>query len=285
MPPRTRTALAVLTVAALAHALPEGLVTFNDGTEGWSGPQGIGGVGTFIDENEGDPAPGLHTIFNDFGITFRNSTNPAFVRDLSQVAGFSFAIDTKVNDIAFFGTPAPRPWLLELRDFDAGPGNNQFASVWFKFADISAATHTDWTRFFVQVAESDYAGMPAGWRGAGAEDPVTFEPMLPEGISFADVIAGYDEIVITTLEPGFFFGFTDFDVVVDDINLATNTDIVSCNPADLAEPFGVTDLADLQCFVFSFVNGQELADFAAPFGVLDLADVQAFIQAFLNGCP
>ena len=58
-----------------------------------------------------------------------------------------------------------------------------------------------------------------------------------------------------------------------------------CNDADLAEPFGVTDLADIQCFIFSFTNGLELADFAAPFGVLDLADIQAFVQAFVNGCP
>jgi len=282
---RTPIVLTVLSLASASFALPDGLVTFNDGTGGWEGSQGIGGVGTFVDENEGNPAPGLHTVFNDFGITFRNSTNPEFVQDLSQVFGFAFGIDTKVNDIAFFGTPVPRPWLLELRDFDAGPNSDQFASVWYKFADISAATHGEWTRFFVQVSESDYGSMPAGWRGAGAEDPVTFEPMLPDGITFADVIAGYDQIVVTTLEPGFFFGFTDFDVVVDDIALTVNTDIVSCNPADLAEPFGVTDLADIQCFIFSFTNGLELADFAAPFGVLDLADIQAFVQAFVNGCP
>ena len=163
---RTPIVLTVLSLASASFALPDGLVTFNDGTGGWEGSQGIGGVGTFVDENEGNPAPGLHTVFNDFGITFRNSTNPEFVQDLSQVFGFAFGIDTKVNDIAFFGTPVPRPWLLELRDFDAGPNSDQFASVWYKFADISAATHGEWTRFFVQVSESDYGSMPAGWRGA-----------------------------------------------------------------------------------------------------------------------
>jgi hypothetical protein len=277
--------IAIASSVSVAAALPDGLVTFNDGSAGWSGPQGVGGIGTFIDPDDGNPAPGFHTVFNDFGITFRNTTNPDFVRDLSQVAGFSFALDTKVEDIRFFGSPVPRPWLLELRDFDAGPNADQFASVWYKFADISAATHGDWTRFFAQVSESEYGALPQGWRGAGAEDPVTFEPMLPDGITFSDVIAGYDEIAVTTLEPGFFFGFTDFDVVIDDISLAVNSDIASCNPADLAPPFGVTDLADIQCFIFSFTNGLELADFAAPFGVLDLADIQAFIQAFLNGCP
>ncbi|MBZ0172178.1 MAG: hypothetical protein K8E66_07350, partial [Phycisphaerales bacterium] len=58
-----------------------------------------------------------------------------------------------------------------------------------------------------------------------------------------------------------------------------------CNPADLAEPFDVLDLADVQAFVSAFVAGDPVADIAAPFGVLDLADVQAFVGAFVSGCP
>jgi cytochrome c peroxidase len=55
--------------------------------------------------------------------------------------------------------------------------------------------------------------------------------------------------------------------------------------ADIAEPTGVLDLADLQAFVGAFMAGDETADLAAPFGVLDLGDVQAFVTAFLAGCP
>ncbi|MBZ0171403.1 MAG: hypothetical protein K8E66_03395 [Phycisphaerales bacterium] len=58
-----------------------------------------------------------------------------------------------------------------------------------------------------------------------------------------------------------------------------------CNEADVAEPFDVLDLADVQAFVAAFVGGDPLADVAPPFGVLDLADVQAFISAFIAGCP
>jgi hypothetical protein len=47
---------------------------------------------------------------------------------------------------------------------------------------------------------------------------------------------------------------------------------------------GVLDLADLQRFVASFVNGNALADRNAD-GLLDLADVQAFIDGFVAGCP
>ena len=58
-----------------------------------------------------------------------------------------------------------------------------------------------------------------------------------------------------------------------------------CNAADLVEPFGVLDLADLQGFVAAFVSGDLSADIAEPTGVLDLADVQGFVAAFVAGCP
>ncbi|HHN78484.1 MAG TPA: hypothetical protein ENK11_07420, partial [Phycisphaerales bacterium] len=56
-------------------------------------------------------------------------------------------------------------------------------------------------------------------------------------------------------------------------------------PVDLAEPFGVLDLADIQAFVAAFASGGSAADLAEPFGVLDLNDLSAFVQGFLAGCP
>ena len=58
-----------------------------------------------------------------------------------------------------------------------------------------------------------------------------------------------------------------------------------CNAADIAEPLGVLDLADISAFVGAFVSGGADADIAEPFGVLDLADISAFIGAFTGGCP
>jgi hypothetical protein len=57
-----------------------------------------------------------------------------------------------------------------------------------------------------------------------------------------------------------------------------------CNPADLAEPFGVLDLGDVQAFVGAFVAGDPLADLTGE-GVLDLADIGVFLSAFTAGCP
>ena len=58
-----------------------------------------------------------------------------------------------------------------------------------------------------------------------------------------------------------------------------------CVAADVAEPFGVLDLADVQAFIGGFASQDPIADIAEPSGVWDLADVQAFIGSFNAGCP
>jgi len=55
--------------------------------------------------------------------------------------------------------------------------------------------------------------------------------------------------------------------------------------ADLAEPTGVLDLADIDAFITGFASGDPAADIAGPFGVLDLADIDSFITSFQSGCP
>ena len=57
-----------------------------------------------------------------------------------------------------------------------------------------------------------------------------------------------------------------------------------CNEADIAEPFDVLDLNDIQAFVDGFLAQDPIADLNGD-GVLDLNDVNLFITAFANGCP
>lgn len=71
---------------------------------------------------------------------------------------------------------------------------------------------------------------------------------------------------------------------VIDLVLAIEYGRTPC-PADLAPPFGVLDLGDINAFVSAFASGGSQADLAAPFGVLDLADINAFVTAFMAGCP
>ena len=59
---------------------------------------------------------------------------------------------------------------------------------------------------------------------------------------------------------------------------------IDCGIADLAEPFGVLDLQDINLFIFGFSLQHPDVDLAPPFGVFDLADVIAFLDAFNAGC-
>ena len=58
-----------------------------------------------------------------------------------------------------------------------------------------------------------------------------------------------------------------------------------CNPADLAPPFGLNDLTDIDAFIPLFIAADPAVDLAPPLGLIDLADIDTFITAFLAGCP
>lgn len=74
------------------------------------------------------------------------------------------------------------------------------------------------------------------------------------------------------------------EAAIDDVRILG----VSCSGdvcvADLAEPFGVLDLADVQAFIAAFSSNDPIADLNED-GVFDLSDLQAFIGAFNAGCP
>ena len=83
-------------------------------------------------------------------------------------------------------------------------------------------------------------------------------------------------------------GFNNtFEAGVDDVSVSTVVcvDAQGCNDGDIAEPFGVLDLGDINAFILGFTGQDPIADIAAPFGVWDLSDIGAFVAAFTAGCP
>ncbi|MCK4871207.1 MAG: hypothetical protein KAS72_00630 [Phycisphaerales bacterium] len=211
------TALIAGCLGFTALASAETIVTF-DGydAQGWEGPQGYGGY-TVIEETGGNPDFNMHTVFHDFGITYANSTNADFVQDLSGYDAVTFGLDIQVHELGSFGLPTPRPFLVELRDFDSAQGGYPWASVWYEFAWIDADNYADWTTFSVTIDDPTSTDLPAGWGGDGDYDPNTYEPCLPPGVTFADILAGYDEIAFTTFKPGWGFSDSDYDVRLDNI--------------------------------------------------------------------
>lgn len=205
---------ALLAASGIASAA---LVTFDSGQEGWEGPQGIGGS-SFIDTADGNPANSYRTVFTDFGIDFSNSTNPDFVGDFTTSPSLNFSVDVKARLSEFFGIPAPRSFIVEFRSSSLAQGTPYpWVSVYYELGVIQSGL--DWTNWSVNIANTNSTTLPAGWGGYGDEDPNTFEPRLPAGITFRDVLANTDTISLNTLVPGFFFGFTDFDVSLDNIAL------------------------------------------------------------------
>ncbi len=64
----------------------------------------------------------------------------------------------------------------------------------------------------------------------------------------------------------------------------TPMDPSACNPADIAPPFGILDLGDINAFVSGFITSDPIADFDGN-GIFDLTDINTFISSFVAGCP
>lgn len=206
--------IALLAGAAQAQTTT---TTFSNGTEGWEGPSGIGGF-TAIQLFGGNDGQYLQTDFTDFGVTFRNSTNEAFIGDYTTSESITLSVDLLVNDINFASNQTTRPWLVELRDYDSAYNGLPWTSVFFYFDEISQSNNGDWRTYSVTF-DPNSNDLPLGWGGYGDEDPNTYEPILPPGVSFSDVLSGVDEIAFTTFQPGFGFLFADHSIGVDNLSI------------------------------------------------------------------
>jgi hypothetical protein len=96
------------------------------------------------------------------------------------------------------------------------------------------------------------------------------------GATLADVSA----ISLSTVPDSYGSGIMFFDDIT-----ASLAEPSGCNPADLAEPYGILDLTDINAFTAAFVAQDSDADLAAPVGIWDLQDILAFTGAFTAGCP
>jgi hypothetical protein len=220
-----KTALAMITLAAaLGTASPAALaasstvVGFDDGTDG-----GFTG-NAFFEADGGNPGGVAHFFIENFGIELRTggigeTTNPNFLGDYSGFGSITFSVDVKVTSLAFAGDQISREIGIALLDRDI-QGPDGASGVFFLLDYISRAEHGDWTTLSVTIDDPTQAALPDGWIGFGDYDPDTFEPMLPDDATFATVLAGVDEFRLTSYQPGWFYGFTDFNVRVDNLSVA-----------------------------------------------------------------
>lgn len=218
MTARTLIAAAIACTATVAVAGTDGTtVTFDNGTEGWS----ISGR-TTINPFGGNPGANLHGQLDDvFGADIRTSTNQAFLGDLTRYGPqIELSIDIQVNSINMFGTEVSRELIVELRDYN-NTNNLPWTSVYFNLGTLQADSSrgvSGWQTYSVIIEDPFALALPAGWGGYGDETPLG-EPILPADRTFTSVLQSVDELAFTTFVPGWFFGFTNFDIQVDNITI------------------------------------------------------------------
>lgn len=210
--------IAVLAIGLTAAWAAAATTTFSNGIEGWGVFFGNdGGLGDYLEPAGGNPDAHLRwTMVDTFGCNFHNDSNADFIGDYSRFSGGAeLSVDVKVDDISFFGTQVPRNLIVELVDYNDPGDPYPWTSVWYNLGEISAQQTSNWTHLSVTITDPTAAALPAGWGGYGAEDPNTYEPILPPGRTFANVLTNVEEIRFTTFQPGYFYGFTNFQVHFD----------------------------------------------------------------------
>jgi hypothetical protein len=221
---------AVMSAPAIQAQVPT-VVTFDNGTEGWTPG---GDCGTVV------PTGGLpgarwniasvicgepnNYILQGYFI-LSNDTNPAFLGDYSAKGPVRLSVDVDVTDFTyyFFGTEVEefRQVVFELIDHDIQYVDPDTGYSWPWASVIYPAGYlpnrnAGWKHFNVDIPDPSSATLPAGWSGFGGPEDENYFPQLPPGVTFADVLAGVDEIKIHAIEPGFFYDFgfiydLDFD--------------------------------------------------------------------------
>lgn len=226
-------------VSAMASAASGTTTDFSKGDEGWyAGPEYNGNEGNWIDTTLGNGAPALHTRYVEtFGLNWLNSSNAAFVGDYSRFGSVTLGIDVLANSIQYDGREVQRDMILELRDYDNPYGGMPYTSVWYKLGEIGA-DKGGWQHFSVTIGDTASSVLPGGWGGYGGTG---LEPGLPPGRSFADVLSGVDEIAFSTFTPGYVYGWTAYDVAVDNISISPVPE--PANFAMLAGGLGILALA------------------------------------------
>ena len=228
-------AVAFSLASSIASAGPvSSHVDFSNGAQGWQGSQPLNGIGgSEIDTSMGNGAPALHTIIENFGINFTNSSNQNYLGDYSKLGSVTIGLDVIANSIRYVGQEVSRNLVLELRDYGNTPQGMPYTSVWFDLGVINATQ--GWQHLSVTIADTTAAALPTGWGGYGTSDDAD-GPGLPPGRTFADVLAGVDELAFTTYVPGYFYGFADFDVAIDNISVGAAAEVPE--PASYALMFG-----------------------------------------------
>jgi hypothetical protein len=278
-----------LVIGALAAGSAGALgavTTFDNGLEGWS----VSGR-TTISQTGGNPGANLDVELLDvFGAEIRNTTNAAFLGDYTARGPIRLTVDVKTNSIDFFGTPVTRDLVVELRDHNPPGSSYPWVSVWRRIGTLDAGV-PGWVTYSADILDPTAEELPEGWGGTGDEDPVTYEPRLPPGRTFASVLASVDELHFTTFVPGFFYGFTNFDIQVDNVGFEPLPPAYALGDANCddsvdffdIDPFLVA-LFDTPAYQAGYCGGSLASVDTDCSGQMSFFDIDPFLACLFGGC-
>ena len=225
---RAAAAAALLTLAAAASAQPADIVrpqgkllvsnNFSADPGDWiEGSRGF----AELDANSGHPAPSLRIAMPGLGMEGINfiTHDPAWLGALTSRTTVDFGLRAQTNSILFQGRQVPRDLIVEIRDYDNPPVDHPYTSVWARLGTLRQANKS-WKWMHATIPDTRSDALPEGWGGYGAED-ADGNVFLPPDRTFTDVLAHADEILITTMVPGFLFSMdVQWDVAIDNVYIA-----------------------------------------------------------------
>jgi hypothetical protein len=243
--------IAVLAVGLVsaAHAFEGKTVTFDNGQEGWyAGPD----CQTIFPDGGN---PGYYWNFASrecdsswvvrYWFYFWNDSDPAFIGDYTQKGPVRLSIDVDVNRYDYIPWPGADPipveqyrnLVFEFIDYDNPYTDPDTGFTWNWTSVLYVAgpfpdRNEGWKTFEIDIADPSATELPEGWFGyGGPEDPATFASQLPPDRTFADVMAGVDELRIHSVEPGYFYSIAFLhDMNIDNLSITELPQ--SCNGLD-----------------------------------------------------
>ena len=166
------------------------------------------------------------------------------------------------------------PAFGSLRQTVTVPDNGVYALSWWNSTASSIAGTGATALYTVSIVDDNEAVVYRGDFAAAWGSPGF--PWAPGGTEVFLASGTYSIQFLPTNPP-----FT-WDVLIDDVWFSPFAGV--CGSADLAPPFGLLDLTDVNAFAAGFVGMDPVADLNAD-GLFDLGDINLFVTAFNGGCP
>ncbi|MEM1185526.1 MAG: GC-type dockerin domain-anchored protein [Planctomycetota bacterium] len=247
----------------------------NGGNRGFGGTRGVGGDGGFLAGDGNNGTSGGSGQFGSDGVGGANGVADAVFTQGAAPTGFAARLH---NNIFSFAGPGARrvaqsvdTGIIDITTnafsgfstLSIGPVVGALAIVTDAptFVDVASGDFTPASAFLIDAADNSYVP-------AALTTDLLGNPRFADELSTPNTGIG-DEFIV------------DYGA----IEVEGDSAQPSICPSDLAAPFGLLDLADIDAFIIGFLAGDAVADLVAPFGIVDLSDLDAFIVSYVGGCP